>query len=205
MTGHPGTTLYPNGRFELLNEQQCCVQPWFDGPELHYLEFGGTKSSPIPRWPTPPIYTVDITLSEPRAGDVYSFHLLDGVAANWGPGNLHGMFTTETGYYLNTGGDVTPDGTPTHGGDDLDDPVPIPPATFVVDIVDGPPAIGGGATIRVVCTADFDADGRVTSGDFFMFLRFFFMGDLSADFNADGAVDSQDFFEFLEAFFAGCA
>jgi hypothetical protein len=54
------------------------------------------------------------------------------------------------------------------------------------------------------CAADFDADGAVTSQDFFDFLAAFFAGLPAADFNDSGAVDSQDFFDFLGAFFAGC-
>jgi hypothetical protein len=52
------------------------------------------------------------------------------------------------------------------------------------------------------CAADFNADGEVTSQDFFDFLEAFF--DQRADFNRDGVTTSQDFFDFLGAFFEGC-
>lgn len=54
------------------------------------------------------------------------------------------------------------------------------------------------------CRADFNADGDVTSQDFFDFLGVFFQSLPAADFNDDGAVNSQDFFDFLGAFFIGC-
>ncbi len=203
MAPHAGTTLYPGARIELLRGDQCCVQPWFDGPEVQYLELGGAEPVAIRSWPVPPVFTVDIELDSPSVGDTYRFYLLDAVAANWGGG--HGMFTSDTSYYINTGGDCTPDSTPSVRGPDADHPVPIPPATFLVDIVDGPPDVGGGATIRVVCTADFDADGAVTSADFFDYLTAFFGSGPAADFNGDAVVNSQDFFDFLGAFFAGCA
>jgi hypothetical protein len=56
----------------------------------------------------------------------------------------------------------------------------------------------------VRCPADFNADERANSQDFFDFLTFFFMGSPAADFDGSGTVDSADFFAFLVAFFVGC-
>src|SRR5688572_4000914 len=109
---HAGTPAYPGSQIELLQSDMCCVIPWFDGPEVHYLEFGGAKPVVIQPWPVPPIFTVDVELEDQTVGDIFSFYLLDAVAANWGPVGRHGMFTTDTSYYINTGGDSTPDSTP---------------------------------------------------------------------------------------------
>jgi probable HAF family extracellular repeat protein len=54
------------------------------------------------------------------------------------------------------------------------------------------------------CPGDFNADGAVTSQDFFDFLGAFFKELPAADVNADGSINSQDFFDFLAAFFEGC-
>lgn len=55
-----------------------------------------------------------------------------------------------------------------------------------------------------VCEADFNADGDVSSQDFFDFVAAFFKGLPTSDFNGDGSTNSQDFFDFLAAFFVGC-
>ncbi|MBC7772742.1 MAG: hypothetical protein H7210_09635 [Pyrinomonadaceae bacterium] len=54
------------------------------------------------------------------------------------------------------------------------------------------------------CRADLNADGKVTSQDFFQFLTAFFDSAPLADMNGDGEITSQDFFDFIAAFFAGC-
>jgi hypothetical protein len=58
--------------------------------------------------------------------------------------------------------------------------------------------------VALDCPADFNADQRVTSQDFFDFLTAFFQNLPAADLNADASVNSQDFFDFLTHFFAGC-
>jgi hypothetical protein len=62
----------------------------------------------------------------------------------------------------------------------------------------------GGAGGSPPCAADFNADGAVSSQDFFDFLSALFVEAPAADFNHDGVVTSQDFFDFIVAFFAGC-
>lgn len=59
-------------------------------------------------------------------------------------------------------------------------------------------------TPRGGCAGDFNADGSITSQDFFDYLNEFFAAGSPADFNLDGMVNSQDFFDYLSAFFAGC-
>jgi hypothetical protein len=61
--------------------------------------------------------------------------------------------------------------------------------------------IGGGNNN---CPCDWDADGAVTSADFFGFLTSVFQNDPAADLNGDEHIDSRDFFEFLECFFSRC-
>ncbi|MGE3109025.1 MAG: GC-type dockerin domain-anchored protein [Vicinamibacterales bacterium] len=73
--------------------------------------------------------------------------------------------------------------------------------------LDGPPP--------TPCPADFNADGRINSQDFFDYLVAFFTATCCnadpelicpdpANFNHDNCVNSQDFFDFLAAFLAGC-
>lgn len=197
---HPGTPANPGNHIEMLSVGRCCMQRWFDGPEVQYLEFNVGTPAVIKTWPTPPIFTVDIRLSDHHVGDVFSFYVFDTVAANFGE---YGAFTASDLRSLDTGGDAVPDRTATHTSIDLDNPVPVPPGAFVVDFIDGPVA-GGGATIEVVCTADYDGNGVVNSRDFFIFLRDFFASDPQADLNRDGWIDSQDVLDYLTAFFLGC-
>jgi hypothetical protein len=78
------------------------------------------------------------------------------------------------------------------------------PGAWVYDVVvtEACSVVSHGATLTVVCPADWNGSGAVNSQDFFDFLTSFFGG--SADFNGDGATNSQDFFDFLTALFAGC-
>ncbi len=67
------------------------------------------------------------------------------------------------------------------------------------------PATGEGrAYLFYSCPADMNADGRITSQDFFDFVNAFFAAEPRADFSRDGTINSQDFFDYLAAFFAGC-
>jgi len=59
-------------------------------------------------------------------------------------------------------------------------------------------------SVQAICRADVNADGTVTSQDFFDFLVAFFNEDPAADFNQDQMINSQDFFDFIAAFFGGC-
>jgi hypothetical protein len=77
-------------------------------------------------------------------------------------------------------------------------------AAYDVVVTEACSVVSQGATLTVVCPADWNGSGTVNSQDFFDFLAAFFAGDPSADFNSDGVVNSQDFFDFLTAFFAGC-
>jgi len=53
-----------------------------------------------------------------------------------------------------------------------------------------------------VCLADWNADGVVTSADFFAYLNSFFAG--VADVNGDGQTTPPDLFEFIARYSAGC-
>jgi len=53
-----------------------------------------------------------------------------------------------------------------------------------------------------VCIADWNADGIVTSADFFAFLNSFFAG--TADVNGDGQTTPVDLFEFISRYTRGC-
>lgn len=62
------------------------------------------------------------------------------------------------------------------------------------------------ATVRgsLVCIADFNASGTITSQDIFDFLAAWFGSNLSADSNLSGTVTVQDVFDFLNVWFTGC-
>jgi len=73
--------------------------------------------------------------------DTFDFYLADFVRI-WRdfPGfPPAGAFSTSGFTTLDTGGDAIADGTDTLAGIDADSVVPVPPAAFLVDYVDGPP------------------------------------------------------------------
>ena len=125
-------------------------QEGFAGPEVSYLEFGANAPAPISDNPAGPIFLADVTLSGAQVGDVFGFHLLD-VVVVWSGGD-HGAFSTHGPFSLDTGGDVIPDGTRTIYGVDPDAPVPVPPAAYFVNLIDGGQKPGP-ATITIVSSA----------------------------------------------------
>ncbi len=128
-------------------------QEGFAGAEVSYLEFGANAPAPISDDPAGPIFLADVTLNGAQVGDVFGFHLLD-VVVVW-TGGAHGAFSTQSSLTLDTGGDVVPDGTRTIYGVDPDTPVPVPPAAYFVNLIDGGPTPGP-ATITVVSSAAID-------------------------------------------------
>ena len=57
---------------------------------------------------------------------------------------------------------------------------------------------------RHTCRADFDASGRVSEHDIYLFLDKWLSGSAAADFNGSDGVTMRDIFDFLSAWFAGC-
>jgi probable HAF family extracellular repeat protein len=56
----------------------------------------------------------------------------------------------------------------------------------------------------VICHADFDGSGGLSTQDIFDLLNAWFAGDVRADFNGVDGLTVQDIFDFLNAWFAGC-
>jgi hypothetical protein len=135
------------------------LDPGFMGPEVQYLEWGADAPAVIPAQPAGPIFMVDIELEDAVPGDSFDFYLLDFISV-WDSGIDGGAFSTQgPNVTLDTGGDAVPDGTSTIYGSDPDSSIPVPPAAFLVDYIDGSP---GPATIEVIATAgDLDGDGAV--------------------------------------------
>ena len=124
---------------------------------------GADQPTAIPAVPAAPIFTVDITLADVEAGDVFDFYLLDMVVV-WSA-KIGGAFSTQGQLSLDSGGDAVADGTLTIYGVDPDPPLSVPPAAFLVDYIDGPPE-GGPATITVLPLGDLNGDGIVGILDF---------------------------------------
>lgn len=195
MTAYAGTPVNPG------NTPWTAEAPYFDpgfiGPETHYLEFGAGAPAIIPSGPQGPVFTADIFLEGAQMGDRFAFYLLDFVAV-WNSGGEHGAFSTQgPNMTLDTGGDVVPDGTETIYGVDPDLPLPVPPASFPVDYIDGP-VEGGGAVIEVVAkSADLNGDGVVNVPDLLALLGAWGpcdekRDDCPADLDGDGEVGTAD-------------
>lgn len=138
------------------------VDPGFAGAEVQYIEGGAERGAIVPDAPVEPILRLDVLLQDAAAGDVFDLYLLDFVTV-W-TGGTGGAFSTQGFLTLDSGGDAVPDGTQTIHGVDPDVPIPVPPAAFAVDYVDGGPG-GGPATITVVPLGDLDGDGDVDTTD----------------------------------------
>jgi hypothetical protein len=150
LVASPGTTANPGNSFELITRP--FIIPAFDGPEIQYLEFGANEAATLPSSPVYPLFTVDVVLGGAQPGDIYDFYVLDYVSM-WSQGQ-HGVFSVEGPLTLDTGGDVVPDGTQTAFGTDPDPSIPVPPAAYLVDFIDG--ANLGPATITIASAAGID-------------------------------------------------
>lgn len=158
----PHTPLNPGNTGQTINAYQGIKA--FDGPEVHYLEWGADSAAAIASNP-PPVFTLQIEYRDALPCDTFDFYLVDYVTicGSFPPGFPQaGAFSTAGFNSLDTGGDALPDGTLTVEGLDPDGGVSIPPAAFAVDYVDGPPG-GGPATIRITWPGDLDGDGWVHS------------------------------------------
>lgn len=182
----------------------------FDGPEVHYLEWGADQAATIAAVPRP-VFTLQIEYTDALPCDTFDFYLVDYVTIWRGfpPGfPPAGAFSTTGLNSLDTGGDALADQTHTVHGFDPDRGVPVPPGAFVVDYVDGPPG-GGPATIRISWPGDLDGDRLVGLGDLTILLAHFGMEPgatyADGDINGDGAVAMEDLTTLLAFFGNGCA
>ncbi len=205
LAGVPVTPVNPGGSG--LLDHAPGFEPSFAGPEVQYLEGAGASPAPISANPAGPVFTVDIMLDQAAAGDVFEFHLSDQVVI-W-TGGMNGAFSTQGTLTLDTGGDAILDGTVTLHGVDVDGSIPVPPASFRVDFVDGP-ATGGPATITVYARrGDHNLDGVVDPADVSGFVNVL-LGASSdpnqaaiADHNCDDRADGADLPGFVELVLAG--
>ena len=179
----------------------------FAGSEVQYIELGAAGPALLTAAPVSPLFTVDIQISGSSAGDVFEFAVMDFVSV-W-RGGTGGCLSTQPGAYsLDTGGDVTPDGTQGLFAVDPDVAIPVPPAAYTVDFIDG-----GSRPARVrIGTCYPNCDGSTLApalnvGDFTCFINAFAAGDLYA--NCDGSalppqLNVNDFVCFISAYGAGC-
>lgn len=190
MVGTPGTPANP-GNTPWVDHAPA-FEPGFVGPEVHYLEHGATASAPILASPAGPVFTVQITVEHAVEGDRFSFYLLDFVRV-WQSGGTHGAFSTQAAMSLDTGGDAVPDGTWTIHGGDPDVPIPVPPASYAVDFIDGPPATGPAVIEIFITPGDINLDGVVDVLDLLLLLAAWGpCPQCPEDLNGDGLVDVQD-------------
>jgi|GEM_PF-2187829 len=173
--------------------------PLFAGPEIQYVEGGFEAREPVTILADPPapIFAAEVEFRDATQGDEFRFFVGDMVTI-WFP--EHGAFSAAGPRTLDTGGDTAPDGTETLYGMDADKPIPVPPAAYEVDYVDGE----GGARIIVVVFGDTDFDGDIDLQDF-AGLQNCYTGPNGGpvgrrcavfDFNNDGRVDLQDYRDF---------
>jgi hypothetical protein len=193
VVGTAGAPVNPGGTPSVFPAQWRMLS----GKEVQYIEHSAPAPAPIQQTPVHPIFRAEVHLSGAVAGDSFRFVLVDAVRV-W---NGMGAFTTAPGQFLDTGGDVVPDGTVTMFGVDVDTPIPVPPASFPVDYIDGG---SGPATITVACYADCNADGALNLADFGCFQTHFAQSDPFADCNGDGALNLADFGCFQTRFALGC-
>ncbi len=170
------------------------LDPGFAGPEIQYIEGGAEAPAVIPGFPGVPVVVVDVLLEGAAPGDVFDLYLLDFVTV-W-TGGAGGAFSTQGHLTLDSGGDSVPDATQSIHGVDPDAPIPVPPASFLVDYVDGGDA-GGPATIRIVTPGDLDGDGDVDASDLLALLAAWGpcpagLPACSADLDGDGIVGVPD-------------
>lgn len=203
----PHTPVNPGNTGLVINAYQGIKA--FDGPEVHYLEWGADAASPIASNP-PPVFELQIEYRDALPCDTFDFYLVDYVTIwrNFPPGFPQaGAFSTTGFMSLDTGGDAQPDGTLTIEGLDPDGGVSVPPAAFAVDYLDGPQG-GGPATIRITWPGDLDGDHWVRIEDLSILLAHFGVMQGAAyadgDIDGDGTVNLQDLSTLLAFFGSGC-
>ncbi len=204
MTADLGSPVNPDNFVTI--SQPPGLDPGLIGPEVQYIEGGAGHAAAVPATPSDPLFTVDIMLQGAVAGDVFDFHLLDFVVV-WSRGAA-GAFSTQGLLSLDTGGDSVPDETQTIYGVDPDTPLPVPPAAYPVDYIDGP-AEGGPATITIVGCGDVNGDGLVNVLDLIEVLLCFGQPatppcDTGQDVNGDGVTNVLDLIELLLVFGTSC-